>query len=113
MKRIIPISKDKYVKAILMIVNQMGLQMTDLELNIIVSSINHNMKVLNKTTRNDLRSILGLDRFTFNNYIKKLKDKGVLVQSEKDLIVNKALLDTIEDKEVHLIFEVNDGKNGN
>lgn len=112
MKRIIKISKDKYVKAILLIVNQMGLNMTPYELNIIVASINYNMLVFNSVAREALKSILDMDRYTFNNYIKKLKDKGILTKYDKDLEVNRGLLTYIKDKEIHLIFEVDDSKDG-
>lgn len=112
MKRIIKIDKDKYVKAILLVINQLGLNMTPTELAIIVASINHNLLIFNTITRSKLKDILGIDNFTFNNYVKKLKDKGILAKYNKDLEVNKTLLEYVEDKEIHLTFEINDGKDG-
>ena len=47
MKRVVKVKKEQYVKAILLVVNQLGLNMTPSELSIIVTSINRNMLVFN------------------------------------------------------------------
>ena len=113
MKRVVKVKKEQYVKAILLVVNQLGLNMTPSELSIIVTSINRNMLVFNLITRKALKGYLNIDSFTFNNYIKKLKDKGVLMRYEKDLEVNRGLLTYVKDKEIHLTFEIDDVKIGN
>lgn len=104
----IPISKENYYKAALTIINPLGLNLTPFELDLLSVMLQNSFFVLTRATRKTLRGIIDSDQFTFNNYIKRLKDKGILVSKGSDLIVNEALVEQLEDKEIHIVFETND-----
>lgn len=108
MKYTIPIKKENYHKAILLIFNQLGLNLTELELNLLASMFNNGIKVITKDIRKSLRESMNIDQFTFNNYIKRLKDKGILIKEEDKLKINPSLENKVKDKEVHIIFNLYD-----
>jgi hypothetical protein len=45
---------------------------------------------------------------SFNNYIKKLKDKGALVGEKKNLEINPNIVSMIDDGEVNVIIKLNE-----
>lgn len=102
----IPTTKEKYYKAALKVINCF-LNLTDYELDIIVTMLNYNIKYLTKDTRARLREILKSDTATFNNYIKRLKDKKALVESEEGLEVNPNIVNSVSDGEITIKFNVN------
>lgn len=108
MKYNIPVKKEYYFKAILLIFNQLGLNLTDLEISIIESMLSRGISIINKEIRKIVREYLNIDQFTFNNYIKRLKDKGVLIKEKDILRINPQLEEKVKDKEVHIIFDIYD-----
>lgn len=102
----IPTTKEKYYKAALKVINCF-LNLTDYELDIIVTMLNYNIKYLTKDTRARLRELLKSDTATFNNYIKRLKDKKALVESEEGLEVNPNIVNSVSDGEITIKFNVN------
>jgi len=106
MQRIIPVSKENYNKAAIKLLNCF-LDMSEYELTIIVGMLNHNIHTLNTKTRAQLVSLLSLNTMSFNNYIKKLKDKGTLI-GKKDLTINPNITRMIEDGEVNITIKLND-----
>lgn len=112
MNRTIKISKDKYYKAALTIVNSF-LNLTDYELEIIVEMLKNNIKTLTTETRLQLRELTSSNVHSFNNYIKRLKDKEVLIDTSYGLAINPNIVNSIEDKEISIKFEILEDNNVN
>jgi len=105
MERTISISKDKYYKAMLNVMSGL-VNLTSFEIEVIATMFNHNIKALDKITRLELRLLLDTSEYNFNNYIKKLKQKKVLIETDKGLEVNQNLTSAIEDQELTIKFNV-------
>lgn len=105
MEKEISTTDRKYYKQMLKLINCF-LNLTDLEIELIANMFLYNITVLDKTTRNQLRQLLNKSEFSFNNYIKKLKDKNVLIQKQHGVIMSQSLIDIIESKEVNIKFNV-------
>lgn len=103
----VPVKKENYYKAILLIFNQLGLNLTDLELDIITNVLTMS-KGSSKELRKTIREKLDVSTHTLNNYIKRLKDKGVLIKEKDILKLNPQLEDRVKDNKVHITFEVYD-----
>ena len=106
MQRIIPVSKENYNKAAIKLLNCF-LDMSEYELTIIVGMLNHNIRTLNTKTRAELVTLLKLNTMSFNNYIKKLKDKKTLI-GKKELSINPNITRMLEDGEVNITIKLND-----
>ena len=106
MKVEIPISKDKYSAAMLTVVN-CWLRLTDYELNIISKMIDNNIIVLDVKGREKLRGLTGKSVGSTNNYIKKLKDKGMIESSPEGLVLSDKVLKPIRDRELNVLFHIN------
>ena len=102
----IPVSKDNYYKAVLMIMSPYLGGLTDYETNLLAEMLNTNTKHLDTENRRTLQKRLDTDVYTFNNYVKRLKDKGVLVQSNNTLEINPNLTSQINDKQITIKFNV-------
>lgn len=106
MKQVIPItSKENFNKAAIKLVNCF-LNMSDYEVNIIVGMLNYNIKSLNTITRAQLVNVLNLKPMSFNNYVKKLKDKGILLPHRKELYVSSSIIKIVEDGEINITIKL-------
>lgn len=108
MKYNIHIRKEDYHKAFLLVLSQLGLNLTELEVNLLSNLMKRGYYKITKDTRRIIRETLNIDQFTFNNYIKRLKDKGVITKEKDILIINQNLVDKVKDNEIHITFEVYD-----
>lgn len=108
MKYRIPIKKDNFHKASLMIFNQLGLNLTELELNLLSTMLSNGFFIITKEVRVKLRELLKVDTFTLNNYVKRLKDKNIIVKENNELKINENLKEKVNDKEIHIIFDLYD-----
>ena len=70
--------------------------MTDTELDVIAAMMSNKITVLTKEARVELLAVLGKDKFTLNNHIKRLKEKKVLVENNNKLNINTNLSNMIE-----------------
>jgi hypothetical protein len=101
------LSEDKYTLAILKTINCF-LNLTDFELLIINKMIDNDIDELNTNSRKRLKSLLGdKSDATVNNYIKRLKDKKVLIENETGMVINNNILSAIKDGELNFKFNVN------
>lgn len=110
MTKQIPISKERIYLAVLTILNFLT-NMTQTELDIIATMLNNEFKVLTKRRRSSLSTLLNKDKYTINNHIKRLKEKGVFVINEdRWLEINPNLVSTINkvinDREITLELNV-------
>lgn len=110
MNRTIKISKDKYYKAALTIVNSF-LGLTTYELNIVVNMLKYDIKTLTTESRIKLRELTKSNVHSFNNYIKRLKDKEVLIETSYGLAVNPNIVNSIADQEINIKFEITEDGN--
>lgn len=79
--------------------------LTDKEIEILIVIIDKQITVLNKDTRTDIRMSLDMDKFNFNNYIKKLVTKKVFQQVDRlTLKVNPTILHILKHDSVNLSF---------
>ena len=97
--------KDRYYKAILKLVN-VFIGLTDYELSIISTMLIHNIKTLDTASRVIVREKLNANVATFNNYIKRLKDKKCLIETKDGLIISDRILNSIEDGRVDITFNI-------
>lgn len=97
----IKVTKDKYYKAALSLMNCFT-NLTEFELDVLVTMLNNNIKIVSKETRSKLKELLGKDTYTFNNYIKRLKDKKALIEVDKNLVINPGILESVKDKELNV-----------
>lgn len=105
MERKIKISKDKYYKAMIKVINCF-LNLTEYEVELISNMFVYNIKVLDKNTRLVLRQALGTSEQSFNNYVKRLKDKNVLIDTSHGLGLNPTIQNAVSDKKVIIEFDV-------
>ncbi len=79
--------------------------LTDKEIEILVVIVDKQISTLDKDSRTDIRMSLDMDKFNFNNYIKKLVTKKVFQQVDKStLIVNSNILHILKHDSINLSF---------
>lgn len=79
--------------------------LTDKEIEILVVIVDKQITIIDKNTRTDVRMFLDMDKFNFNNYIKKLVTKKVLQQVDRlTLKVNPTILHILKHDSVNLSF---------
>jgi len=101
----IPIAEEGYNKAILTVINCF-LMLTKKEIEIISIVLDNSITNLDTKARVLIREKSGLSVGTLNNYVKRLKDKNVLIQKQNSLVIHDNIIQAIEDKEVSVKFEV-------
>ena len=100
----IPVSKEGFNKAAIKLLNCF-LDMSEYEITIIVGMLNNNITSLTTKTRAELVEKLSLKTMSFNNYIKRLKDKGTLMEKDKGLIINPNITMLINNGEVNITIK--------
>jgi predicted transcriptional regulator len=91
------ISRKEYYKDIL---NKMVFfSLSTFEVDIIITMLNSNRLEVNTDTREHIRKVLDKDKAITNNYIKRLRNKGVLLDGDKTAtyILNPTVLQIIND----------------
>jgi hypothetical protein len=94
--------KSKYL--IQMLSPVMG-NLTSKEIDILVVIADKQISNLDKDARTEVRMALDMDKFNFNNYIKKLKEKKVFIEINKSTLkVNPSILHILKHDSVNLSF---------
>lgn len=79
--------------------------LTEKEIEILVVIVDKQIAILDKDSRTDIRMTLDMDKFNFNNYIKKLSTKKVLQPVDKNTLqVNPNILKILKHDSVNLSF---------
>jgi glutaredoxin 2 len=79
--------------------------LTEKEIEILVVIVDKQISILDKDSRTDIRMSLDMDKFNFNNYIKKLVTKKVFQQVDKNTLkVNPNILHILKHDSVNLYF---------
>jgi len=93
-------------KLMIEMINPIIGNLTSKEIEILVVIIDKHISIIDKDTRTDVRMHLNMDKFNFNNYIKKLKEKKVLQQVDKlTLKVNPNLIHIFKHDSLNISFE--------
>lgn len=105
----IPVTKDNLTEVILTILN-FNLGMSKLEIKIIATLLDNGYIKVNIDARDIIRKVLDLDKFSTNNYIKRLRTKGILLEkpNDKQFYINPGILQAVESKDLSFKFNVND-----
>jgi hypothetical protein len=84
---------------------------TSFELDILCVMLNNNIQVLNSDSREKIRKVLDKGKFTINNYIKRLRDKQVLltINGTEHYKINPLVLNILKEGEVVYRFKINNG----
>ncbi len=112
MEHKIPVTKEGYCKAMLLLMN-FTLNLRKFEIDIMTVILSHGIEQVTTDTRDLIRKILNKDKFNTNNYINRLKAKGILLPTSEDRVlqVNPSILDLIKDKKVSFEFVIHDNNN--
>lgn len=94
--------KTKYL---IQMLNPIMGHLTEKEIEILVVIVDKQISILDKDSRTDVRMSLDMDKFNFNNYIKKLVTKKVFQQVDKNTLkVNPNILHILKHDSVNLSF---------
>ena len=105
MKYNVPIAEGDYPLALIKGLNCF-LDLTDFELAIVSNMLKYNMETLSCENRKKIREVTGKGEHTTNNYIKKLKDKKILIQEDGKLSLAKGILIPFKDREITIKFNL-------
>ncbi len=103
----IPVKTNLYYKAILLILN-FKLNLSPMEIDIVACILNHDIKIVDIYTREIIRKELDKDKFNTNNYISRLRDKGILITKplDKKLYVAPEIYELVKDRKLNFEFEL-------
>lgn len=102
----VPVTKDNYHLAITKIINTLTQNMSKTEEKIVSIIAKEKMIELNSENRKKLRELIDTDQFTFNNYIKKLKDKHILIKENNKLKLNPKISQNFGQSEITIKFKL-------
>lgn len=95
----IPTLKGKGKRALLMMLRPYINNPTETEVDILSEMLEYKIYTLNKNNRVVIRTKLDINKFTFNNYLKRLKDKGLVLFDKTDnlLKLNPSIISLTKD----------------
>jgi predicted transcriptional regulator len=101
MEYVFKVNSKKYHRAMLEIYN-FNLKLSDFELDIVATMLTNGISEINPITKELLRVTLNKDKYITNNYIKRLKDKGILLpkKDERGYILNPSVANLTKDNKV-------------
>ena len=109
----IPVNSQNYFKAMLTVLN-FNLNLSELEMDILCAMMNYGLIEVNIDTREIIRKVLNKDKFMTNNYIKRLRNKNVLLDkpnANRVYYINPAILNIMNDMKVSFEFIIADENN--
>ncbi len=107
MQYTLKVKRKDYCYSALKIINCIY-KLSELELKILTDIMNKNIKILDKESRASVREFVNTDKYTFNNYINKLKGKKLLIETSFGLSINPGLINSIADRNFEFTFEFTD-----
>ena len=94
------VTKDSVSKVILTILN-FQLKLSDLEVDMLSVMLSHNITKIDAATRVLLRDKLDKTKFDINNYIKRLKEKKlIIIKEDKSLHINPNIVELMKFKTI-------------
>jgi len=98
----ISINKSKHTRAALSIINCF-LKLSKRELDIIVTIIDNNITELNKAARKTIMDSIDIDNYGLNNYLLKLRNKGIIINNK----LSDKIIEASKDQEIIIKINVN------
>lgn len=92
------------LKAILELVNPHIGNLTFQEMEILRITLSKDITELTPDNRALIRKESNLEKFNFNNYIKKLKDKKVLISKDNSIFVNPMIIKISKYKSLNITY---------
>lgn len=102
MEHNITIDKSRHAKAALSIINCF-LKLSNRELEIIVAILDNNIKEINKQTREVIKESIDIDNYGLNNYLLKLRNKGIIINNK----LSDKIIEASKDQEIIIKINVN------
>ncbi len=101
----IKVNKYSIYKAILTIAN-FSLKLSPMEIDILATLFKYGFYTITAEARDILRKALDKDQYSINNYIKRLKEKNMLLEGEdKEIHINPSLKQIVESNEITFKFD--------
>lgn len=105
------VSSKDYYKSILTILN-FNLRLSNLELDIVSTLLLDGIEEINTSTRDTIRKRLNKGKYNTNNYIIRLKNKGIFLEkTDGTIYLNPTIRDIVKDTKVSFNFEIHDNNN--
>ncbi len=101
----IPVTKDNIYRGVLTVLN-FQLKLSELELDMLSVMLKNGVTTVDINTRELIRKVMNRDKFSTNNYIKRLKDKKVILQEDtnKRLYVNPSIISLVKNEIITFKF---------
>ena len=114
MKLQLQVNKEDFYNKYYQTINGI-LKLTGKELAILVLLSNSKLQLgitdkelFSSKSRKLMAETLGISKFNLNNYIKSMKDRGIIIKQEKSLAINPAVYkDITSTNTIDLIFSFN------
>ncbi len=105
----VPVKKENNKKAKLKLLNCFLNNLTDVELDIVSTMLNKGYTILDSDNRAEVRSTLNMTKYNFNNYTKRLVDKGIFILNpEKVIILHPRLKILTNDDTITIRFAIHE-----
>lgn len=100
----IPVNPKDVNRAILKVLN-FNLKLSDLEIDIIATLLNHKIEIIDTSAREIVRKELNKSKFITNNYILRLRDRSMILETNDGVMyLNPNLKDLVKDKDIQISF---------
>ena len=99
----IPVTKDNICKAIITVLN-FKLGLSPIEVDILSIMLNNKITIVDTHARGIIRTVLDRDKYSTNNYIKRLKDKKIILQDGRKLFINPTIIALCAEKIISFNF---------
>ena len=103
------LDKKEYYKELLSLLT--FFKFSEFELDILTTMLCNNMTEVNIDTREYIRKILNKDKYITNNYVKRLRLKGVLLDRtdlNRVYYINPTIMEIIKEGKLTFEFSIND-----
>lgn len=88
----IPVKKGGSKKFMLELLRPVISEPTSVEIKILADMLENETYILTRDNRVALRERLNIEKLTFNNYLQRLKAKGLIITNNKKLMINPMLI---------------------
>lgn len=103
-QQVLNIPTRNTVRSILEVINPFIGYLTSQEILLLEIMINNSWTTITSDNRVAIRLKSNLEKYTFNNYIKKLKDKKVLLVKDEVLLVNPRIVSMTNGTSLNIKF---------
>lgn len=103
----VPVKKENLSKAKLTLLRTFLKGITDLEITIVAAMLDKKISSLNRDNKSLLMRELNIGVYNFNNYIKKMADKGIIYIPEgaKNWTLNPRVIQITKDDTITVVLQ--------